>query len=141
MSTPESKTACRPQPSARVLVVDDSATVLSTTREALQQVGCIVETSDSIFVARLVNEFLPDVILIDVDMGRHSGSVAIKSLRHYTAARHATILLYSSKSHEQLMSIATSHQADGFICKLDGLDVTVREVMGFVRERQGAATN
>ena len=119
----------------RVLIVDDSATVLANARDALQKSGCIVETSETIFIARLVNEFLPDVILIDVDMGQHSGSVAIQSLRHYTAARHSIILLYSSKPHQELSAIASNHQADGFICKMDGLAVLTKEVLTAVRDR------
>ncbi len=101
----------------KVLVVDDSQMILRFTKDALEKAGYEVRTSDNVFVARLVNEFKPDVILMDVTVHDQKGNLATKVLKKHTYAREAKVLLYSVQSDEELVLMAADCGADGFIHK------------------------
>ena len=115
--------------SARVLVVDDSNTVLTYTREILKKAGYEVETSDSIWIASLVQQFKPHLILMDLNHGKlQGGNMAITSLKKVPQVGNTRMVLYSSTEPDELKKICEECGADGFIPKTSSSGTLLKEV-------------
>jgi CheY-like chemotaxis protein len=72
-----------PAPLGRVLVVDDEPQIVDMLRELLVELGYAVETAaNGIEALRLVPEFEPGVVLLDLQMPGMSGSQVLDRLRH-----------------------------------------------------------
>lgn len=100
-----------------VLIVDDSPTVLRFVRQTLEGAGMRVETSRSPWIAHVVSELHPSVILIDYDLGVSHGTDIVRALRHRVITRATRLVLYSSLDASRLEELASEVDADGFICK------------------------
>ena len=103
----------------RVLVVDDSETVLAKASEALVAGGFEVCTAVSAAAADryIYGDSRPDIIIIDVMMPLLDGDKKTKMLKEDDLARDIPILLLSSKSEKELARLAVTSGADGCIRK------------------------
>jgi CheY-like chemotaxis protein len=69
-------------PLGRVLVVDDEPEVAATLRDALEELGCVVEVALSgRHALERVAAFAPDVVLLDVLMPDMPGDQVLERLR------------------------------------------------------------
>ncbi|MDX2052439.1 MAG: response regulator [Polyangiaceae bacterium] len=101
----------------RVLVVDDDENHLYMVRELLTLEGYEVKTYGSPFGAtRAVNEFMPDVVLVDINMPGLSGDRLAPLLIKETIAR---VVLYSSNDEDSLRLAVEQTGAAGYVCKGD----------------------
>jgi len=102
---------------AHILLLDDSPLVLNATREALEPDGHRLTCVDdpAAFLAALTNE-KPDLALVDVSMPSLEGDAVVWIARAHQL-QGCRIILYSSKSEEELEGLVNSSGADGFICK------------------------
>lgn len=116
----------------KILVVDDSQTVLGFTASVLGAVGYEVETADSIWISSRIAEFKPDLILLDVNMGGCSGTAIVAALRNRSFAHHTRIVLYSSEHAVDLAQIVEECGAHGFITKTKNPEVLKRQVKRFL---------
>lgn len=127
-----------------VLVVDDSPTALGFTAAVLGNAGYQVVTTSDIWIAHLVQEIRPALILMDVEMGfARSGPALVDALKRMAVTSAIRIYFHSSLPERQLADLVRKHDADGYITK--GLDVAtfvrkVKEALApFERERTAAA--
>jgi len=105
----------------KVLIIDDSATALQFVKDTLSAHGYEVETSEDIWVAGIINQFQPDLVLMDVIInGLKTGHVAVTELKKTAKGK---IVLYSSCAEDELQKLAQDCQADGYICKVEDADV------------------
>ncbi|MEQ9073598.1 MAG: response regulator [Sandaracinaceae bacterium] len=103
--------------SLRLLVVDDDEEHLELVRRLLSAYKFEVRTTSSpIGVSNLVREFLPNVILIDVNQPALSGDRILTLVRR-NAKSMAKLVLFSSADPERLRQLAKSVEADGWIPK------------------------
>src|ERR1700744_119230 len=89
-----------PKPKIRVLIVDDSASVrqiLTTILGEDPEIEVIATASDPYAAARLLQNELPDVILLDIEMPRMDG---ITFLRKIMAQRPIPVIICSSLTEE-----------------------------------------
>jgi DNA-binding response OmpR family regulator len=103
----------------RVLVVDDSKTVLDMARDALEKNGYEVIT---VLNAREADIFIfgsekPDIIIMDVMLPVLDGDKKTRMLKDNEATRGIPILLLSSKPEQELLYLVAESGADGFIRK------------------------
>jgi CheY-like chemotaxis protein len=103
----------------KVLVVDDSETVLDMARDALERNGYEVLTALSAKEADtfIFGEMKPDVIVMDVMLPVLDGDKKTRMLKENEAVRHIPILLLSSKPEQELLYLVAESGADGFIRK------------------------
>lgn len=116
----------------RILVVDDSPTVLHFTSRSLIEAGHQVETSDHIWVAPQVTTFDPHLVLLDCDMGWTSGMIALEALRAWKTSHQLKLVFYSSLDREELEHLSRKHRADGYIMKSDDSDALRARVSEFL---------
>jgi len=103
----------------RIVVIDDSQLVLAVAKEALENAGYDVLTTDSGIEA---NQFIyasrrPDLILLDVMMPMLNGDRKVRLLKERESSRNIPVILMSTKSAEELKELAVAAGADGYLQK------------------------
>lgn len=85
-----------PKPSPSVLMLEPDAILAKTYRRALEQAGYevrrTVSAQDAVF---LVDEKLPDVILVEIQLVAHSGVEFLYELRSYPEWQRIPVLIHS----------------------------------------------
>jgi DNA-binding NarL/FixJ family response regulator len=101
--------------SRRILIVDDHAGFRASARRMLEAAGFEVvgEAGDGAAALSAVQDLLPDVVLLDVQLPDASG-IDLAGRLSYNGA---TVILTSSRPQDQLGSDLTASGAVGFIPK------------------------
>lgn len=112
----------------KVLIFDDSETVLEVTAADLEDAGYTVVTlSNPALFPITVNRERPDVVLMDVDMPIVRGNMLVELVaRHRLHA--CAIYLHSDRSAEDLEKLARECGAHGYIRKTSNPAELVRQV-------------
>ena len=112
----------------RILVVDDSETVLAVARNALETAGFQVVTA---LDATDADQYLfgrdrPDLIVLDIMLPGIEGHTKARMLKANEQTRDIPILLLSSKPEEHIRRMVKESGADGYFRKpfTDGEVVT-----------------
>jgi two-component system sensor histidine kinase and response regulator WspE len=104
-------------PPKRILVIDDSPTVLLVARRELESAGYEVLTLDNAatFMRSLTREML-DLVLVDVSMPVIGGE-ALVDIATRNSLRRCPIVLFSGKPKDELEALAKTCGADGALSK------------------------
>ena len=107
----------------RILLLDDSAITLEMEKAVLEDRGYTVAAASNLleFQAQL-DTFQPEVILTDLMMPDISGKDIVRVLKQDFHTEKIPIILFSSKSDDELEPIAEQAGADGFLSKSHGID-------------------
>jgi len=101
-----------------VLVVDDDPIVLEVTRERLEGAGYVVHTrEEALGTSQWTAEFLPDIVLLDVNMPALTGPDLAQLLKKRRATKGVAIILYSSLDSLELQAKIGATGAVGAIQK------------------------
>lgn len=116
---------------ARVLVADDSETILLLMRTRLEMAGHAVETAcdGQEVLERIAEAGMPDLLLLDAMMPRMSGIDALRELR--SAGSDTPALIVSAHQNPGDADAPTDLQIDGYITKpidFDRLLETIAEL-------------
>lgn len=116
----------------KVLIVDDDPLVLRILKDRLVEEGFLVTTTSSAFGAtQMVEEQVPDVVIIDVMLPALPGNRIAGLIRERMGSKGVRVLLYSTKEETELKELAAECGADGWLKKsddYDGLVARVREL-------------
>lgn len=111
-------TSVKPQKPFRVLIVDDSTSLLSFNSAILQQAGMTVSTvQDPIDIMNTLLEFDPDIILMDMYMQECSGVELAKVIRQMDNFVSTPIVYLSSENDFNTQLEAMSLAGDDFLVK------------------------
>lgn len=102
----------------RCLIVDDNAAFLAAARSLLERQGLTivgVATNGAQGLKR-ASELIPDVILLDIDLGPESGFSVARQLATASACP-PTIILISTHPQEDFAELVEDSPAAGFIAK------------------------
>ena len=123
----------------KVFLIDDDPATLQLYTKALENAGFqVYATSQVIGTVNKINEFSPDVILLDVMMPALAGDKIVKILRQSVRSQ-PTIILLSNKGEEELNKIAKECGADDFITKMSGPLSVVRKINEHIFRKKGRA--
>ncbi len=87
---------------ALVMVVDDSLTVRKITGRLLSREGYqVVSAKDGLDALQVLNDTIPDVILLDIEMPRMDGFEFAKNVRADGRTRHIPIIMITSRTAEK----------------------------------------
>lgn len=104
----------------RILVVDDDPTLLSCTKELLEDEGYDVLVHAGAFGAtEKVMQHTPELVLVDVNMPALSGEGLVAVLRRHPRTRDVRVLLYSSNDEHALREASARLGIEGWIPKGD----------------------
>jgi chemosensory pili system protein ChpA (sensor histidine kinase/response regulator) len=102
----------------RVMVVDDSITVRRVTEKFLDSQQYIVGTAkDGMEALEKIAEFLPDVLLLDIEMPRMDGFELLGHLRRDPQWARLPVIMISSRTAQKHREHAASVGATGFLGK------------------------
>nr|WP_312276673.1 Hpt domain-containing protein [Moraxella sp. CTOTU46711] len=85
-----------------VLIVDDSVTVRKVTSRLLERNGYEAQVAtDGIDALEKLQEMLPEVIVLDIEMPRMDGFEVANHIRHNTRLQHIPIVMITSRTGEK----------------------------------------
>lgn len=121
--------------STRVLIADDSETILLLLRTRLEMEGYeVVTAADGVEVIEVIqrdSEPKPEILLLDAMMPRKSGIDAVRELR--AAGVDTPVLIVSAHQDEMDAGAATDVEVSGYITKpidFDQLFSRIAELTG-----------
>ncbi|HEX8856644.1 MAG TPA: response regulator transcription factor [Thermoleophilaceae bacterium] len=120
----------------RCVIVDDSPAVLRAASDLLEREGvAVVGVARTVQEAvSLVEERKPDVVLVDIDLGRESGfDVARRLVQSLDSAESRTILISTHDEADFADLIAVS-PAIGFLPKSDLSATAIRRLLAHPRD-------
>jgi chemosensory pili system protein ChpA (sensor histidine kinase/response regulator) len=97
-----------------IMVVDDSITVRKVTTRLLERYGFdVVTAKDGVDAMSLLQDRIPDVMLLDIEMPRMDGFELARHIRNDERLRHIPITMITSrtgdKHRERAMQIGVNH--------------------------------
>lgn len=120
----------------KILVIDDDPVARNLYTNALQKAGFeAIGTERVIGITPQINEFAPDIILLDVMMPAVSGDKIVNILKQSIRSNPAIILL-SNKSEDELKKLMTECGADDYVLKISGLTQLLRKVNEHIWKRK-----
>jgi len=117
--------ALSPSAGRRILLVDDSATVRAALTARLTDRGYPVRAARSLTeTARLLEEFDPEIVVTDVCMPNINGDELCRRIKAHMT-RVVPVILYSNLADEELAQRAKAAGANGYVCKLSGIEALI----------------
>lgn len=100
------------------MVVDDSLTVRKVTCRLLEREGCdVLIAKNGAEAVDILQETIPDVMLIDLEMPKMNGFELIRKVRDNPATVHMPVIIISSRTAEKHRKIAKDLGVDVFLGK------------------------
>lgn len=119
---------------ARILVVDDDPNILNFFQSVLEDQGYLVETADNGTVAlQKAEEFMPDVILLDIIMPEMDGYEVTEALKGAPGTKDVSIVLVTGMDTLEDKVRGLECGADDFITKPFNFDELVARVRSLIK--------
>jgi CheY-like chemotaxis protein len=120
--------------SRKILLVDDSATVLMMERMILASERFQVVTANNGEEAqKRAREELPDLILMDIVMPKMTGIQACRAIKEDPATKHIPIILVTTRGEAESMEAGYSSGCNDYVTK----PVNSAELLGKIRNLLG----
>lgn len=101
-----------------VLVVEDEPNIVLSLQFVMRQVGFTVRVaSDGDQALRAVDEYVPDLVLLDIMIPKRDGFSVCEAIRANPTCSNVKIIMLSAKSREADREKALELGADEFITK------------------------
>lgn len=115
----------------RILIVDDDKDVVAVLTMILEGVGYEVKSTAGRRTAQKVDEYLPDLIILDIWMIGIDGRDICTYLKNQKRTKHIPIIMISANN--DIEKIAKDAEADDFIAKpfqMNDLLTMVKKIWG-----------
>ncbi len=108
----------QPDKVATVMIVDDSLTVRKITSRLLEREGCdVLIAKDGLAAIQLLEDIIPDVMLVDLEMPRMDGFELIRTVRSNPKTANIPIIVISSRTAEKHRNVAKQLGVNAFLGK------------------------
>ena len=113
----------------RILIIDDDERLATAAARAFRVRGyeALVTTTPFGFT-KMINEYKPDLVLVDVKMPALSGDSLVRVVRNAEKRHPCLLVFWSAKHPDKLREMAKRTEADGYISKSEDSDALVRKV-------------
>jgi chemosensory pili system protein ChpA (sensor histidine kinase/response regulator) len=119
-----------------VMVVDDSLTVRRVTQRLLERNGYdVMLAKDGVDALRQLQDRLPDIMLVDIEMPRMDGFDLTRNLRSGTATRTIPIIMITSRTAEKHRSMAFELGVNEYLGKPYQEDELLRLIRQYAASR------
>ena len=114
-----------------IMVVDDSLTVRKITSRLLSREGYqVVTAKDGIDALQQMQESMPDVMLVDIEMPRMDGFELTKNVRGDAKTKHIPIVMITSRTAEKHRNYAKELGVNAYL----GKPYQEEELLGHIQE-------
>jgi CheY-like chemotaxis protein len=121
--------------SRKILLVDDSATVLMMERMILASERFqVVTAANGEEAQKRAKEELPDLILMDIVMPKMTGIQACRAIKDDPATKHIPIILVTTRGEAESMEAGYSSGCNDYVTK----PVNSAELLGKIRNLLGS---
>jgi DNA-binding response OmpR family regulator len=122
----------------KVLIADDEPSIVASLEFLMRQSGHDIRVAvNGDEVLGLVEEFVPDLVILDVMMPRRSGFEVCAKIRERESWRSIKILMLSARGREAEVSKGLALGADAYLTK----PFSSRELLEVVRQLLGEDRN
>lgn len=111
----------------KILHVDDDEVVLRTVARFLNGSGCTVHSTTTPFIAPIIQQEKPDIIVIDVDMPLLSGD-RIVGVLHGHEFTGIPVIFFSGKPAAELAALTNKHPGSTYVRKESGLPALLEKI-------------
>ncbi|MEQ1590255.1 MAG: Hpt domain-containing protein [Gallionella sp.] len=116
-----------------IMVVDDSLTVRKITTKMLVRAGYqVVTATDGVDALEQLEEFTPDVMLLDIEMPRMDGFALAKELRRSTNTKNMPIIMITSRTADKHREFAMQLGVNTYMGKPYQEDELLQNIADFV---------
>jgi DNA-binding NarL/FixJ family response regulator len=114
-----------------VLIVDDNGSFLDAARVLLEREGLSVVgvASTGAEALRRAEELRPDVLLVDITLGRESGFELTRRLVEDGRGKRSAVILISPHSEADFADLIAESQAIGFVPKSELSAEAIRRIL------------
>ncbi|MDO4230737.1 MAG: Hpt domain-containing protein [Lautropia sp.] len=121
---------------ATIMVVDDSVTVRKVTQRMLAREGYnVMLAKDGVDALRQLQEDVPDLMLVDIEMPRMDGFDLTKNVREHPDYADIPIIMITSRTADKHKNHALSLGVDVFLGKPYDESVLLGHIRSFVSQR------
>jgi chemosensory pili system protein ChpA (sensor histidine kinase/response regulator) len=123
-----------------IMVVDDSLTVRKITGRLLERQGYLVITArDGVEAMEKLQETIPDVMLVDIEMPRMDGFDLTRNIRGDARLKRVPIIMITSRTADKHQAYAREIGVNTFLGKPYQEEQLLGEINGFLKGRRVAA--
>lgn len=122
----------RPEKKKKVLVADDDPAILEVITLILEDAGYDVKTTVNGQTEKFAQEYLPDLILLDIWMAGMDGRNICKGLKTKKSTKHIPVIMISANKDTE--KIAREAGADGFLAKPFDMKDLLSKVAAYTSE-------
>ncbi len=123
-----------------IMVVDDSLTVRKVTGRLLERQGYLVVTArDGVDAMEKLQEVIPDVMLVDIEMPRMDGFDLTRNVRADKRLAGVPIIMITSRTADKHQNYAREIGVSHFLGKPYQEDDLLEKIAGFLKDRRVAA--
>jgi len=115
----------------RCVIVDDSSDFVDAARRLLEHDGIVVVgmASTSAEALRCFEELRPDVMLVDINLGRENGFELAQQLHRSELPTPPPVILISTHAEQDFVDMIATSPAIGFLCKINLTPDAIRELV------------
>ncbi len=118
-----------------IMVVDDSLTVRKITSRLLAKEGYqVVTAKDGVDALQHLQDILPDVMLVDIEMPRMDGFELTKNVRSDPQTAHIPIIMITSRTAEKHRNYAMELGVNAYLGKPFQEDELLGHIAGFLKK-------
>jgi chemosensory pili system protein ChpA (sensor histidine kinase/response regulator) len=118
-----------------IMIVDDSLTVRKITGRLLAREGYnVLSAKDGVDALEQLQQHLPDVMLVDIEMPRMDGFDLTRNVRADRRLRHIPIIMITSRTADKHRAYAKEIGVNVYLGKPYQEDELVRHIGGFVKK-------
>jgi DNA-binding NarL/FixJ family response regulator len=116
----------------RCLIVDDSLRFVQAARGLLEREGVQVVgvASNGAEAVQRALELVPDVTLVDIDLGGDSGFDVVRRLHKEVVEGSTASILISTHAEDDYADLVAASPAAGFLAKADLSGRAIRDLLG-----------
>ena len=116
----------------RCIIVDDNAGFLGAARDVLERQGIAVvgTASTTAEAVALVQEVMPDLALVDIDLGEESGFDVARRLTEEKGNEDLRLVLISAYAESDFADLIAASPVVGFLSKPDLSANAIHELLG-----------
>jgi two-component system cell cycle response regulator DivK len=123
--------------SPRVLYVEDNIDNLVLVRRVLRAAGFeLLEATSAEEGIGMAEKYLPDLILMDINMPEMDGLTATMHLRENPALRHVPIVALTANVMRNVLDQVMASGCNGYIVKPIQVDTFSDQILSFLKDGQ-----
>ena len=126
------------EPSAKILLADDSPAILTLVSETLQDAGfSVIEAQDGQEAIDKTYKQNPDLLILDYEMPKKSGFDVVSEVRSRTGYLHTPIIIFTANTEKSTKLQGLGLDIDDYLTKpADGDEIVARVKLLLKRNKQ-----